>query len=425
MGEAPRRETRRLKVLVLDEEIPYPLNAGKRIRTWNLLQRLAARHDVCLLCYGAPKDAVAASEAKGIRLRTVRPQANLEGWRFYLALLRNLFSRYPFSVTKHYSDRFQRALDLLLEEESWDLIHCEWTPYARFLRDGCRVPVVIATHNVESQIWARRATHSTNAIGRFFFRTQEWKMRSFERKVLRRAAMVTAVTPADAETFQSWGVASVSLVPNGVDLESFSFAPDAERDDEILFLASLDWFPNVDALDYFLKDVFPLVRNVLANATLRIVGRKPPDSLKQRLAGIAGVDFVGEVEEVNSFLDRAGIVVVPLRIGGGSRLKILEALAGAKAVVSTSVGAEGLGLVPGKHLLIADSPREFAKCICELSASPAARHRLGQNGRELMVERYGWNGIATRLETVWMEAGRHLPLETSAPRIDREASVTL
>jgi len=423
MEESPREAVGRLKVLVLDEEIPDPPNAGKRIRTWNILRRLALRHDVSLLCYGEASAAAAAIEAAGIHLRTVPPPPNLAGWRLYAALLRNLLSPHPFSVAKHYSERFQKEFNALLEEEAWDAIHCEWTPYARFLPPRLSVPVVIATHNVESQIWARRASHTANPIAKFFFRTQEWKMRWFERRVLRRAAVATAVTPADVETIRNWGVDCVRLVPNGVDAESLASAPGAEREDEILFLASLDWFPNVDALDYFTRDIFPLVREARANATLRIVGRRPADSLQQRMAGIAGVEFVGEVEDVRPSLERAGVVAVPLRIGGGSRLKILEALAAGKAVVSTSVGAEGLDLEPGTHLLIGDSPREFARCICRLSSSPAERRRLGENGRGLVTERYGWDGIAQRMESVWLEAAKRVRAEAPAGSTDREAPV--
>jgi glycosyltransferase involved in cell wall biosynthesis len=166
-------------------------------------------------------------------------------------------------------------------------------------------------------------------------------------------------------------------------------------------LATLDWYPNIDALEYFTKEIFPLIRGLRPQVRLRIVGRKPSESLKKQFSSIPAVDFVGEVENVGPYLAQAAVLVVPLRIGGGSRLKILEALAAGKAVVSTSIGAEGLEVRSGEHLLTADSPIEFARCVEELLASKDARARLGEEGRKLVNDRYGWDGIAAELESVW------------------------
>jgi glycosyltransferase involved in cell wall biosynthesis len=419
------RSGRPLKVLIIDEELPYPLNAGKRIRTWNLLRRLARRHSICLVCYGRPDDPAAdAVQEAGIRLRLVQPQVNLAGWRLYLRLLFNLFSPYPFSVAKHYSTRFARELRTLLEEESWDLLQCEWTPYARFVSLMSDIPVLMATHNVESQILARRAGHTKNPIARLFFRMQEWKMKRFERRALLQASAVTAVTALDVEELQGWGIEGITLIPNGVDLDAYSAAPDAERENEILALASLDWYPNVDALEYFIEDVFPLLRARRPEVKLRIVGRKPAESLKRRFSGIAGVEFVGEVENVSSHLSRSTVVVVPLRIGGGSRIKILEALAASKPVVSTSIGAEGLDVVSGQHLIVADSPTEFALRTEELLASEAARRELGYQGRKLVDEHYGWDGIASRLEAVWYQVSKNQTAAESISSADHQVHVT-
>jgi polysaccharide biosynthesis protein PslH len=395
---------RRLRVLVLDEGIPYPPNAGKSYRTWNLLRRLATRHSVCMLCYGHP-NAPGTREARdvGIDLRLVKPRANPEGSRLYARLFLNLFSVFPFPVTKHYSRAFQRQCDELLHGDSWDLIQCEWTPYARFITHPPSAPVLMVTHNVESQIWARRAKHAGNPFAKVFFRSQEWKMRRFEKQALRRASAATAVSSRELSTLQSWGVSNVNLVPNGVDLESAGASPEAEREDELLFLASLDWYPNLDALGHFVKNILPAVRARRPSVKLRIVGRKPARSVIEQYAALPGIDFVGEVKEVHSHVGRATVIIVPLRIGGGSRIKILEALAAGKAVISTTIGAEGLDVIAGEHLLIADSPEEFARGIEELLASTRLRRLLGENGRKLVTDRYGWDQIANRLEKVWYD----------------------
>jgi glycosyltransferase involved in cell wall biosynthesis len=409
---------RSLKVLVLDEEIPFPPDSGKRIRTWNLLKRLAKSHTVHLLCYHRPEDAsCAALRSEGVVLHLVPAPRALAGFALYIRLFANLFSRYPYSVTKHYSPRFQKELNYLLRSENWDLVQCEWTPYAKFL-SKVNFPTLITTHNVESQIWQRRAENSDGFIKRVFFHLQERKMAWFERRCLRQAGAVTAVTEADAQTMKNWGVERVTVIPNGVDPEYYDSSTDRENKNEILSIGSLDWFPNADAVDYFAQKILPLIHARRPDAVLRVVGRRPPEWLKKKLGGLPGVDFVGEVDDVRPHLERAALVVVPLRIGGGSRLKILEALAARKAVVSTSIGAEGLELESGKHLLIADSPHEFALRLSELLESPLDRQELGREGRKLVTERFGWDGIARGLEGVWLRTAQlRVASSPSRPRI--------
>jgi glycosyltransferase involved in cell wall biosynthesis len=409
-----RASKKPLKVLIIDEEVPYPPDAGKRIRTWNLLNSLAQKHSVHLLCYGRDQDSSSiALRSAGIALHLVNPLQESTGFSLYLRLMANLFSPYPFSVTKHYSGSFRRAFNDLQENGHWDLIHCEWTPYARFFSSRGTTPTLIATHNVESQIWRRRAECSKNFLERIFFGLQEAKMLWFERRALRRATAVTAVTEADAETMRKWGARAVTVVPNGVDLAMYLGITDQKQvENEILSVASLDWFPNIDAIEYFVNEIFPSIQKALPNIVFRIVGRRPTESLRAKLSAVPGIDFVGEVKDVRSYLDRAAVIVVPLRIGGGSRLKILEALAAGKAVVSTSVGAEGLDLNPGKDVLIADSPQDFARGVINLLLAKAARRELGANGRKLVTEKYGWNEIGRRLEAIWLEtAGQQLASE--------------
>lgn len=396
-----------LNVLVLDEEVPYPPNAGKRIRTWNILSRLAKCHSVTLLCYGLEEDpGTAALRDAGIRIRLVKPQPALRGVGLYARLFSNLFSSEPFSVAKHYSARFHEAVRDTLQQSHYDLIHCEWTPYARYVEQLRTLPVVIGAHNIESDIWQRRSQAASNVVAKAFFWTQERKMRRFERKSLLQATAVTAVTEKDSEIMTGWGVKSALVAPNGVDLTMPVPSRELERDDEILFLASLDWHPNVDSLDYFATAIFPIVLAQNPRACLRVVGRKPAPSLAQRYSNMPGVDFVGEANDLHPLITRASVLVVPLRIGGGSRLKILEALALEKAVVSTSIGAEGLKVVSGEHLMIADKPEEFAQLILRLQGSKSLRCMLGRNGRRIVTQLYGWDGIASRVEAAWFSATR-------------------
>ena len=394
----------RLRVLAIDEEVPYPADTGKRIRTWNLLKRLAARHDITLLCYGRERgrefDVVRQC---GIKLRLVDPLLELSGLALSWRLLLNLISPYPYSVQKHYTKRFQNKVDELLSSSEFDLLHCEWTPYARYRTERFQIASVLATHNIESQIWERRAENAGGVLARIFFRMQARKMAAFERNNLPRMSVVTAVSPEDARQTADWAQRSGTLVENGVDLEQFRPAGSGESC-ELLFLGSLDWFPNRDAVEYMVQEILPLIQSATPIATLRVVGRRPPKDFVRRIAAVPGVEVLGEVDDVRPCLERAGVIVVPLRIGGGSRIKILEALAMGKAVVSTRVGAEGLAVQDGHNILLADNPQDFAARVQQLMGSEEARSRLGKNGRDLVEQRYSWDDCAAALEAAWHRA---------------------
>lgn len=403
-GGSPQDAERRLDVLVLDEELPYPPDTGKRIRTWNLLRRLAQRHNVTLLCRGTPGEHTAHVEAAGIRVRLVPPLPVLSGWRLYLRLLGNLFSPFPYSVAKHYTRDFRQALSAVLRQQPFDLVQCEWTPYAAYLPAAPGVRQLIATHNVESQIWSRRCAHSKRVLERIFFGLQAWKMKRFEYRVLCRADQVTAVSELDAAQLRSWGISGVCVVENGVDLDTFSLPAGTHGgDDEVLFLGSLDWYPNEEAVCWLLREIWPRIQAQRPQTRLRIVGRRPTAELRSAIASQRGVELNADVADVRPYLGGATVVVVPLHIGGGSRIKIIEALAMGRAVLSTSVGAEGLAVEEGVHLHLADTSHVFATRLLELLDSPAKRQHLGANGRQLVRERYGWDRIAHALDGVWRD----------------------
>lgn len=395
----------RLNVLVLAEEICCPVNSGKRMRTWNLLRRLAKRHLISYLCFGRPGDPGVAELAQtGIQVHLVPPRHDRRRWSLFWGLAGNLFSPNPYSADKHYSRQFRRKLAELLHGQHFDLVHFEGTHCARYLSSIENVPRVVGTHNIESQIWFRRAHQNKSRIRRIFFQNQAIKMSRFERRALLQAEGATAVTAQDAQQMRHWGVPVVTLVSNGADLEAYQSLAPATEPSELLFLASLDWFPNLDALGFFVREILPLVHSLEPKAVLRIVGRRPSRALRRLVAGNPHTELVGEVTDVRPYLARAEVVVVPLRIAGGSRLKILEALAAGKAVVSTSIGAEGLELTPGEHFEVADTPLQFAQRTAALISNATLRHRLGESGRRLVTERYGWDGIVPSLEAAWFKA---------------------
>ncbi|MDB5310070.1 MAG: hypothetical protein JWO38_4272 [Gemmataceae bacterium] len=405
---------RPLRVAMLDEELPFPLTSGKRIRTFNLLRRIVDRHRVTFLCHRNPDRAEAAEAEDAFRRlgvetvvvdRTVPPKS---GPGFYARLAGNLLSPLPYSVATHASPALAETVRRLAAGNRVDVWHCEWTPYAQVLRDafGPRLPAVrwaVMAHNVESLIWRRYTEAETNPVKRWYARRQWLKFERFERWAYSAATAAIAVSPDDAVLMRDrFGTARVAMVENGVDTAYFRPQRDVDRDPaRVLFLGSLDWRPNLDAVGLLLADIFPKVRRQVPGARLALVGRRPPDWLRAQVADTPGVDLSADVPDVRPFLATCGMLAVPLRIAGGSRLKILEALAAGTPVVSTRIGAEGLKLTPGRDLIQIDGTEGMADAIVRGIRRPDEMEDVADQGRRTVLARYDWGPLADRLDAVW------------------------
>lgn len=405
---AAEPDGRRLAVAIVDEELPYPAITGKRIRTLNLLLRLADRHDLTYLCHRNADRAEAQQAEEFFRdhgIATVmvdRAVPAKSGPLFYARLAANLVSPWPYSVATHTSAALRDALETHARRHPVDLWHCEWTPYVANLR-GLPGPKLIVAHNVESQIWQRYFETETNALKRWYIGRQWRKFARFERWAAAEADLMVAVSEEDAERLRhEFAAPRVTVVENGVDAHHFTpSAQDASGLPQILFLGSLDWRPNLDAVAILLDQVFPAVRADMPEARLAIVGRNPPDWLRRRGETSPGVAVHANVADVRPFLARSSALAVPLRIGGGSRLKILEALASGVPVVSTAVGAEGLRLRAGEHLDVVASETDMPAALLRVLRDPDAAAARCHRGREVVLQEYGWDGLARKLERAW------------------------
>jgi glycosyltransferase involved in cell wall biosynthesis len=405
---------RSLHVAVLDEELPFPLTSGKRIRTYNLLARLASQHRVTILCHRNPDrdEALAAEEAiRALGIETVvvdRAVPSKSGPGFYARLAGNLLSPLPYSVATHASPPLAEAVRSFAVENSVDVWHCEWTPYAQVLRDALadKLPEArwsVMAHNVESLIWRRYTETAENPVKRWYIRQQLRKFERFERWAYSNATAAIAVSREDAALMRKeFGATRVKVVENGVDVDYFKPQRDVERDQtRMLFMGSLDWRPNQDGAIQLLTEILPRVRAQVPRATAVLVGRRAPEWLRAKVAATPGAELHADVPDVRPFLARCGFLVVPLRIGGGSRLKILEALAAGTPVVSTRVGAEGLELKPERDLLVADSPEELANTALTAIRHPGELADTAESGREQVLAHYSWDLLAERLNGVW------------------------
>ena len=400
-----------MRILWLKSDLLLPLDKGGKLRTWNLLRHLARRHEITYLAFAGPNDAQGAIEGMrqvAAHLETVpRVDPPKGSWRFYQDAALHLADPLPYAVGKYRSRAYRRRLEALLARDAFDLLICDFLVPAVNLPRRLPCPAVIFTHNVESEIWRRHAETEANRLKRFLYRTQYRRMLRFEARTLKRFDGVLVVSEADRESFDRIYPGSLRepahVVPTGVETAFFTPTSSRPSSRRLVFTGSMDWLPNEDAMLFFVHEVLPLIRAEEPDATLSIVGRAPTPTVR-KLAGEQGIHVTGGVDDVRPYIADAAVYVVPLRIGGGTRLKIFEAMAMGKAVVSTTVGAEGLPIGNGEHLLLADDPPGFARGVVSLLRDVGRRRQLESAARALVVEKYDWSAVAGGLEEALIAA---------------------
>jgi sugar transferase (PEP-CTERM/EpsH1 system associated) len=400
-----------MRILWIKTELLHPVDKGGRIRTYQMLRSLAKRHHVTYLCLddgtAAPNARALASEyCNQLEIVQFNPPAK-GGLRFVFDLVVNLFSPLPYAVARYQSTELRARISELAHNA--ELVVCD------FLMPSVNVPEdltsrkVLFQHNVESMIWERHVTVPQHPIRKIYMRQQWRKMQRFESRMCHFFDHVVAVSNDDARIMnERYQIGSVSAVPTGVDIAFFAhrLAPSHERN-ELVFVGSMDWMPNEDGIRWFAECVFPQVRLRVPNAQLTVVGRSPPASVRRLANREAGIYVVGTVPDVRPYWERAAVSIVPLRIGGGTRLKIFEAMAMGIPIVSTSVGAEGLPVVNGDHLLIADSPEMQTAAIVSLLTDREAARRMAERALGYVAANCSWDAVAEQFVATCIKGPEH------------------
>ena len=394
-----------MRILWLKSDLLLPLDKGGKLRTWHLMRHLAKRHEITYVAFATPdvRQEHIDGMAEVAHAVEVIPRSDpAKGtFRFYADVARHLVDPLPYAVGKYRSRAFANRVHALLAEREFQLIVCDFLVPAVNLRRRLPCPAVIFTHNVEAEIWRRYAETTRNPLSRLLYRSQHRRMLRFEGRTLARFEGVLAVSEADRDTFGQLyprvARERIHVVPTGVDTEFFTAAPSAAASRSLVFTGSMDWLPNEDAMQFFCRDVLPLIRAAEPATTVSIVGRAPTPAVG-RLAAEAGVTVTGRVDDVRPYIANAAVYIVPIRIGGGTRLKIFEAMAMGKAVVSTAIGAEGLPVRDGEHLVLAEEPHAFAAAVVRLMRDVDARRALEHAAHRLVAEHYDWSAVAGEME---------------------------
>jgi len=382
-----------------------PLDSGGRIRSYHIATELARRHEVTLFTFYA---ALQVDPHPGFREPFARAEyvpldlperASVGDMVDYAA---NVLTLRPYQMRKYCKPEVVRRLKAVIDQGDYDVLLCDFLLTAPIMPWDGKIPTVIFTHNVEAAIWRRHYEVGRNP----FWKSLAWREYKVwaraERHYTEIADHVLTVSDADRDDFLEFLPADkVTTIPTGVDVDFYR--PDSSQTVDphaLVFTGAMDWLPNEDAIEYFATQILPLIRERVPDVTLWVVGRRPTRKVVSVGESVPGVRVTGAVEDIRPYVNRAAVYVVPLRIGGGTRIKIFEAMAMGAPVVSTSIGAEGLPVTDGENVLLADTPESFAERTIQLLTDAPARNRIGQAARSLVESRYGWSAVTNVLDDV-------------------------
>jgi len=396
-----------MTVLFLSQIVPFPPHGGVLQRGFNIVRELGRRCDVHLLAFVHP-DALPSADTLAESRAALEPYCRtieyfplwVKRSRIALAagLAASAASPLPFSVIAHRSRAFRRRVSHHLAARATDVLHVDTIALGQFFDPTANVPSALTHHNVESRLMERRASVETRWYARRYLQREASKLRAYEIRESPRFDVNIVMSDQDAITLADMapGVRT-AVVPNGVDTDYFQSDHGELETPALIYTGGMNMFANKDAVMYFLRDIWPEVVSHVPSTRFVVVGQDPPAELKDLASRDARIEVTGYVADIRPYVRQAAVYVVPLRVGGGTRLKVLDAMAMGKAVVATSVGCEGIDVTAGEQLIVADDPRSFAMETVALLLDPLRRRILSTSARRRVAERYSWGVIGDQL----------------------------
>ncbi len=413
---AEMRSIATMHILWLKTELLHPVDKGGKIRTYHMLKALKREHRVTYLTLDDGTAEASAPDAVGKayeychELITI-PHATSAKFspKFYAELAQNLVSPLPYFMKKYESAAMRQAIQRRLSKGDVDVIVCDFLNPSINLPEKTNCATLLFQHNVEAMIWRRHYEVQAQPLKKAYLKGQWEKSVAYEKAACQRFDYVAAVSADDAETMRrDYGVTRVSDVPTGVDTDFFKpSGNETIEPNSLVFTGSMDWLPNEDAIRYFTEAILPLIKQQIPDVKLTVVGRNPFPSLVELSQRDPSVAVTGRVDDVRPYMERAAAYVIPLRIGGGTRLKVYEAMAMEQPIVSTTIGAEGLPVHHEQELLLADKPQAFADAVIRVLRDKTLSQRLGQQAAQTVRTKFGWEGVTAEFVKLCEAAQQH------------------
>ena len=403
-----------MKVLWISQNVPYPPKSGVLLRNYNLI-RLTSQFAAIDLVAIVKKNAMPSSYAEMAvpellkfcsSVQPVRLPTEESRFHFWWVLLKSLFTKAPFTVNWASAPVLEEVLGRALSGTIYDLVYFDsisLAGYRQLMTSGARV---LNHHNIESQLFERRIAYERNPLKRLYLRLEATKLRRYEAAVVGEFDLNLVVSSLDALRLGEFCAgATTALVANGVDIDYFrpSDAASAEPG-HLIMVSGMNWFPNLDAVLYMIESIWPILTSATPGVRLTIVGARPPRHVTELAAKDSRITVTGFVDDIRPYMDRAQIYLCPMRDGGGTRLKVLDALSMGKPIVATTMALEGIGVVPEQDVLVGDTPEVFVRQIQRLIQDQALRQRLSTNGRTFVEQRFSWEVIGQQLQGAFRDA---------------------
>lgn len=391
-----------MKVLQLCFRVPFPPHDGGAIAMYDIMSGLSKKgHEVHVLAVNTPKHFQKDDVLKDIaKVKTVFIDTTISPVDAFL----NLFKSIPYNLERFVSKDFEKALTDLLQENDFDVIHVEGTFVAYYIdviRKYSKAPVVLRAHNVEYLIWERLARNESNPLKKFYLTLLSRKLKTFEKKYFSKYDVIAGITKEDNQRLEELGVKTPKeFIPAGVQLNRFTIDANIKpKSNSMFIISSLNWLPNLEGLEWFIKKVWPEAKKKNSLLELHIAGKDTPESVQQ-LAG-NGIFVHGYVADASIFMQQYDLMLVPLLSGGGMRLKIIEGMALGKCILTSTIGAEGIACESNKDILKFDESEEWIASLLGYFSNPGKYTSIGTNARQVIIEQYDNDKVIDRLVTLY------------------------
>lgn len=399
-----------LKILFLSNRGLLPIKDGHTRRSYNILKGLAETNQVYFLSFYETPEEIEPRNVKELESFCYKVEFHPAPSKkisipMLMRLIRSLFSIDPYTIWRHYSKSFSKRVNDLISTEGFDLIHCDILPLAYTVRNKNGIFRSITDHDVSYLKCMRMGKQGWNIPLKSFLYLESWKLKRLESKMFTQVDLGVTVSELDKKILQTLCPGGkFVVVENGVETEKFKPSNEKVETNKLVWVGGFDHFPNKQGMHYFLENIYQRIKQRLPEIRLDIVGGGIPEKLKKLCKGDASIKLLGYVEDPLPYIQKATVFISPILSGGGTRLKILEAMSAGKAIVTTSIGCEGIDGTDGKHFIVADKPNDFCDAILRVINEPDLRKMLASNARHLAETFYDWKIIVGKLSNTYLHS---------------------